>query len=112
MRRIAAFKSRHRAQAGLGLPKMRGWEFTCIGYLALVRDLRKVKAFTNDRLEGRVEPENKQPGSKYSRSPSARRIFSAAVREVDFPDFVSGKVEHSELDVVSELKEEVASFAV
>jgi hypothetical protein len=46
------------------------------------------------------------------RSFSVVGVFPSAIRETDFPDLIASKVEHLELDIVGDLKEQVARLPV
>jgi hypothetical protein len=39
-------------------------------------------------------------------------VFHGPARKADLPDFITGEVEYSELDVFSELKDQISRFTV
>src|SRR6266704_1391463 len=48
----------------------------------------------------------------FARSFSVGRVFPSPIGEVNLPDLVAGKIEHSKLDIPREFKEEVTTFSV
>src|SRR5260370_2073639 len=51
-------------------------------------------------------------GELWRHSLSVVGVLSRAIREANLPDFITGGIEYLELDVVSELKEQIPSLGV